>query len=309
MVRAGGYGTHDRAHTNMRDGELGQRSAPFGTSTLRTTTTSWADTACIMGAENTAKVVFHLHGGHVPTAIDGYPELSFTPGAAPVTYVIRTTSRRISLYAMLGVTRLNVYMGLAGLYLVRDATESALNLPTGQYEVPLVIQDRKFNSNGTLQYPATWQDHFFGDKILVNGKVWPYFDVKRGKYRFRLLNGSTSDLHALPPASERTLTFTVIGTEGGLLEAPAHGVGSLRSAREALRRRRGLRGLRRGQEILLPEQRGGAVPNGPLDVVTHEVPRDAARRGHGPVPVTARDRGLDPADRRDARSTAQALGR
>jgi spore coat protein A len=243
----------------------------FGTSTLRTSHYLPVDTACIMGAENNAKAVFHLHGGHVPAAVDGYPELAFTPGAPAVTYTYPNNQQAGYLWYhdhALGITRLNVYMGLAGLYLLRDATEDALNLPRGEYEVPLVIQDRKFHTDGTLSYPATWQDHFFGDKILVNGKVWPYFDVKRGKYRFRLLNGSTSRVYTLsllPPSG--SLTFTVIGTELGLLQAPARGVGQLTiGPGERYDVVVDFAGYTAGQEILLRNSAGAPFPNGAVDV-------------------------------------------
>ena len=242
----------------------------FGTSTLRTSHYLPVDTACIMGAESTAKAVFHLHGGHVPAAVDGYPELSFTPGAG-VTYTYPNNQQAGYLWYhdhALGVTRLNVYMGLAGLYLLRDATEDAINLPRGEYEVPLVIQDRKFHPDGTLSYPSMWMDHFFGDKILVNGKVWPYLDVKRGKYRFRLLNGSTSRVYTLslqPPSG--SLTFTVIGTEGGLLAAPARGVGQLTiGPGERYDVVVDFAGYSQGQEILLRNSAGAPFPNGPVDV-------------------------------------------
>ena len=66
-----------------------------------------------------------------------------------------------------------------------------------------MIQDRKFNADGSFRYPATWEDHFFGDKIMVNGKVWPYLDVKQGKYRFRILNGSSSRVYTLVAARRR----------------------------------------------------------------------------------------------------------
>lgn len=242
-----------------------------GTGALRTSHYLPVDTSCIMGAENTAKVVFHLHGGHVPAAIDGYPELSFVPGAPVVTYTYPNNQQAGYLWYhdhALGVTRLNVYMGLAGLYLLRDPVEDALNIPRGAYEVPLVIQDRAFNANGTLQYPTTWQDHFFGDKILVNGKVWPYFDVKRGKYRFRLLNGSTSRTYTLalvPPSG--SLTFTVIGTEGGLLDAPARGVGQITlGPGERYDVVVDFAGYTSGQEIFLRNSAGAPFPNGAVDV-------------------------------------------
>ncbi len=189
---------------------------------------------CIHGAEDKAKTVVHLHGGHVPADVDGYPESTFVPGEGPsseVQYVYPNGQQAGYLWFhdhALGITRYNVYMGLAGLYLMRDSVEDALNIPNGEYEIPLVLQDRKFNPDGSLKYPSEWEDVWFGDKVMVNGKVWPYLEVKQGKYRFRLLNGSGSRVYTLslnPPSG--LLTFTVIGTEGGLLEAPVNGVGQL----------------------------------------------------------------------------------
>ena len=88
-----------------------------------------------------------------------------------------------------------------------------------EYDIPLAIQDRTFNPDGSLQYPATWQDVFFGDTILVNGKVWPYLDVKQGKYRFRMLNGSGSRTYTL--TLDNGATFEQIGAEGGLVPGQA----------------------------------------------------------------------------------------
>jgi spore coat protein A len=188
------------------------------------------DLSCIHGAANEAKTVVHLHGGHVPAEVDGYPESTFLPGFSE-SYTYPNSQEAGYLWFhdhALGITRLNVYMGLAGLYLLRDDVEDAINIPRGEFEVPLVLQDRKFNPDGTLFYPETWQDMFFGDKVLVNGKVWPFLEVKQGKYRFRMLGGSGSRVYTLslnPPSG--SLTFTVIGNEGGLLEAPARGISEL----------------------------------------------------------------------------------
>jgi spore coat protein A len=189
------------------------------------------DLSCTHGAEDEAKTVTHLHGGHVPAAVDGYPEFTKLPGAPPDVYLYPNDQQAAPIWFhdhALGITRLNVYMGLAGLYYIRDDVEDALDLPQGEYEIPLVLQDRRFNPDGSYFYPGTWQEHFFGDKVMVNGKVWPYLDVAQGKYRFRLLNGSGSRVYTLSlNAPGGGMTFTVIGNEGGLLEAPAAGVTSL----------------------------------------------------------------------------------
>jgi spore coat protein A len=206
----------------------------LGTGLLRTShylPQSTDDLTCTHGGEDEAKTVVHLHGGHVPAAVDGYPEATFLPGdpAVPYTYPNGQEAGYLWFHDhALGITRLNVYMGLSGLYFLRDDVEDAVNIPKGEFEVPIVIQDRKFNPDGSLNYPGTWQDMFFGDKVLVNGKVWPFLDVKQGKYRLRLLNGSGSRVYTLSfNAPGGGMTFTVIGNEGGLLESPARGVSQL----------------------------------------------------------------------------------
>ena len=180
---------------------------------------------CVSGPDTegpTARVVTHLHGGHVPAEVDGYPENTLLPGEQ-TTYVYPNNQPAGTLWYhdhAMGITRLNVIMGLAGFYLLKDDVENALGLPAGAFEIGLAIQDRSFNPDGSIQYPAMWMEHFFGDKILVNGKVWPYLNVKKGKYRFRLLNGSTSRVYTL--ALSNGAPFWVIGTELGLLPAPLH---------------------------------------------------------------------------------------
>ncbi|MBL8745728.1 MAG: multicopper oxidase domain-containing protein [Phycisphaerae bacterium] len=165
--------------------------------------------------------VTHLHGGHVPASSDGYPEDTFGPGSSSAVYDYPNNQRGATLWYhdhALGITRLNVYMGLAGFYLLRDATDDALNLPRGEYEIPLVIQDRSFFQDGRLKYNDIWMEHFFGDFILVNGKVWPFLNVAQGKYRFRLLNGSGSRAYTLSLSNGRPITQ--IGSDGGLLGFP-----------------------------------------------------------------------------------------
>jgi spore coat protein A len=174
----------------------------------------------------TSRVVTHLHGGHVPARFDGQPEHHLLPGDSAV-YSYPNEQRPATLWYhdhAMGITRLNVYLGLAGFYLLRDDFERNLGLPDGEFEVPLVLQDRQFNPDGSLYYPPTLEDAFFGDKVLVNGKVWPYLDVKRGKYRLRLLNGSQARMYTLklenPASPGLAIPFQLIGTDGGLIDAP-----------------------------------------------------------------------------------------
>ena len=175
---------------------------------------------------DSARIVTHLHGGHVPARVDGHPEMTILPGEID-TYEYPNNQLPGTLWYhdhALGTTRLNVYAGMAGFYLLRDDYEDNLGLPSGEFEIAAVIQDREFNPDGSLFYPPTIQNAFFGDKVLVNGKVWPYLDVKQGKYRIRFLNGSQARQYVLrlenlsDPA--QVIPFTLIGTDLGLVTAP-----------------------------------------------------------------------------------------
>lgn len=166
------------------------------------------------------RTVVHLHGAHVQSASDGYPEDTTLPGESNL-YAYPNLQLPATLWYhdhALGITRLNVMMGLAGFYLLRDGFEQALGLPSREHEIALAIQDRKFRPDGSFDYPAAWEEDFFGDTVLVNGKVWPYLQVERGKYRFRVLNGSNSRTYEL--SLSNGATFQQIGTDGGLLGAP-----------------------------------------------------------------------------------------
>ena len=242
-----------------------------GTGNLRTDHFLPVDIACIHGAENTAKAVVHLHGGHVEEASDGYPEWTWLPGFG-ATYFYPNQQQAATIWYhdhALGITRLNVMMGLAGFYVINDATELALSLPSGEFDVGLAIQDRKFNADGSLDYPAVWQGHWVGDTIVVNGKAWPYLQVKQGKYRFRLLNGSTSRFYTLslnPPTG--TLGFTVIGTDGGLLETPVLNAPSLTlGPGERYEVIVDFEGIAAGQSVYLENSAPAQFPNGVNDIV------------------------------------------
>ncbi len=185
------------------------------------------------------RTVVHLHGAKVRPESDGNPEAwysnDFKQTGAFFTQEVYCYPNRQPASMLwyhdhaLGITRLNVYAGLAGIYLIRDPIEKKLNLPKGKYEIPLVIQDRSFNPDGSLFYPSQPQPPvsdvnpcivpgFDGETIVVNGKVWPYLEVEPRKYRFRLLNGSNHRIYRMKIDPE--LPFFQIGTDGGFLTAP-----------------------------------------------------------------------------------------
>jgi spore coat protein A, manganese oxidase len=175
----------------------------------------------------------HLHGGNTEAASDGDP-LDFIGHNESRTYHYGNTQEAAGLWYhdhALGITRLNVLAGLAGGYLVRDSNDpgDGTLLPAPPYEVPLIVQDRMFNSDGTLAYPPNtnegtprpWVPEFFGDVATVNGKAWPELAVAQGKYRFRLYNGSQARFYNLRfMRGSSALGFLQIGTDGGLLDKP-----------------------------------------------------------------------------------------
>ncbi len=228
-------------------------------------------------------MVTHVHGAHVGPKSDGYPEAWYLPDAnnipagyattgthydteeeaAPgsAVFVYPNDQREATLWYhdhALGMTRLNVYAGPAGFWIIRGPEEDALNLPgpaprpgeapgAKYYEIPLAIQDRSFHTDGRLFYPdnraffegltpdqlripfipdsacdgepsdisPTWNPEFFGNTIIVNGRTWPYLEVEKRRYRFRILNGCQSRFLILRLSNG--MPFHQIGSEGGLL--------------------------------------------------------------------------------------------
>ncbi len=221
---------------------------------------------CLHGPDSLGdapRTVVHLHGGHVPHEADGYPEDTFLPGES-ATYIYPNNQLPATLWYhdhAMGITRLNVMMGLAGFYMLRDQVEIDLNLPSGVNEIPLVIQDRTFRADGSFVYPEQWQDQFFGDTLLVNGKVWPYLQVKQGKYRFRVLNGSNSRSYTLSLSTGDT--FQWIGTDGGLLEAPVDITEITLTPGERADVVMDFAGYSVGQEILLSNSAPAPFPGDP----------------------------------------------
>ena len=218
-------------------------------------------------------MVTHLHGGEIPSNSDGGPSAWFMPGnsltgpgfpsetANVCTYPNKQESPTLWYHPHdQGLTRINVYLGMAGYYFLRQPGEDALHLPgwsgddkvmeftppgkTATFnganaylpEVELAIQDRMFNVNGGLYWPVDeatnpdvhpfWTPEFFGDVMTVNGKSWPYMSVAPRKYVFRMLDGCNGRFLNLwlssNPAtgSKDGPKITILSTEGGFLSSP-----------------------------------------------------------------------------------------
>ena len=177
--------------------------------------------------------VLHMHGGETPPSQDGHPHDYLVPGEA-YTHTFPNQQEAAALWYhdhSMGTTRLNVYAGLASMYLLRDRFDTGrpdnpLGLPAGEYEVPLMLQEKIFRAGGRQSIRSTpivpqgqWEGGAVGDVGVVNGAVWPQMAVARGLYRFRLINAasySVLNLHF----SNRML-FWIIGSDGGLLNSPA----------------------------------------------------------------------------------------
>jgi spore coat protein A, manganese oxidase len=228
------------------------------------TSLHFAESTSLPLTDGFVPIVTHLHGGHNDSNFDGLPDQWFTqPGpnglpdvgskffSSSMTY--DNTQDAATLWYhdhALGMTRLNVYAGLAGFYVLQDENRDKLVeagvLPSGDHDIGMAIQDRAFTKDGQLYYPAYKTDplpgthdhvkdavpkefykengndapsivpEFFGDTILVNGMAWPKLTVEAGDYEFRLLNGSDSRFYVLE-VSDPYVAVHLVGTDGGLL--------------------------------------------------------------------------------------------
>src|SRR5262245_61613918 len=199
----------------------------------------------IHGAERdkpAVRTVVHVHGLKVLPDSDGYPDAWCTADFAQTgpffknrVYDYPNDQRAATLWYhdhAIGITRCNIYWSPAGMFIMRDDIEDSLNLPSGIYEIPLIIQDRNIAPDGSLVYPDPTlppMAEFFGELILVNGKVWPYLTVEPRKYRFRILNASNARFYRLSlvesdqagnATGHRGPSFVQIGSDGGLLSQP-----------------------------------------------------------------------------------------
>ena len=182
------------------------------------------------------RTMAHLHGGFVAGDSDGNPALTpdgYGPGETQrVHYTNQLPEMSASLRWFhdhgMGTTRLDVFAGLAAAYILRDSYDTGtepnpIGVPGGAYELPLVIQDRQFSPDGKFFYPVStipgvvWIGEYFGDHMLVNGKVWPFLDVEPRMYRFRILNGCNARIMGLHLGG---LPMWQIAAEGALFDRP-----------------------------------------------------------------------------------------
>lgn len=232
--------------------EMMRRGRPIAHRLPIDTTLGWANPGNL-GGMAPVPLVQHRHGGVQDSYSDGLPNAWVTPDAnadgvpdyvgnrlwsQPYLYENKQEAGHVWYHDhAMGVTRLNVFMGMAGHYFIRDDNEAYLvnnrMLPAEVYEIPVVIQDRMFDTTGKLFYPSsdpanptappvTHLPEFFGDFIIVNGVPWPKCDVEPRSYRLRLLNGSDSRFYNLQfkRAGGSFLPFHQVGTELGMMDAP-----------------------------------------------------------------------------------------
>jgi spore coat protein A len=195
-----------------------------------------------------AWTVVHLHGARVAPDSDGWTENAFLARgtqSASQHSLYPPQARSMMLWYhdhAYMITRLNVFAGLAGGWIIRDDEERKLNLPSGEFELPLIIQDRNLETDGdvltgrlmhkvetdTSKFIPTSQDalpqdtaEFFGPFTVVNGSLWPSVRVQPKPYRFRMLNGSNARTYQLFLVDDsntiRNELIRQIGTDAGLM--------------------------------------------------------------------------------------------
>ncbi len=248
-------------------------------------------------AQARVPTTIHLHGSETLSSYDGNPDAWFTadgrhgPGYAtavptdPNAAVYEYTNLQPACTLWyhdhsLGLTRINVLSGLSGMYILRDpdpATDPvAPLLPSGEYEMPLIIQDKQFNTDGSLAFPNVgdnpdlhpyWQPEFFGDVIVVNGKAWPNMNVKQGQYRFRILDSSSARFYTI--SFSNGMQFTKIGSDGGYMKSPAPLTSLTIAPAEREEILVDFSGIAPGTKIILQNSANAPFPGGdPVDPAT-----------------------------------------
>ncbi|MFZ3168295.1 MAG: multicopper oxidase [Candidatus Methanoperedens sp.] len=309
-------------------------------------------------------MVPHLHGGHSAQESDGFAEAWYLPDAKNIpagfategtwyepfktefkdkfgvawepgtaTFQYQNDQRASTLWYhdhTLGMTRLNVYAGPAGFYLLRrgpgDLPSAVLPGPApgigadpfGRfYEIPIAIQDRSFNEDGSLFYPDSraffgdfvpgqyipetevppiWNPEFFGNTMVVNGRTWPFLEVEPRRYRFRFLNGCNSRFLILKMSND--MPFWQIGSDGGFLPAPVKLGQLLMSPAERADVIVDFTNLPVGTEIILlnfgpDEPFGGGMPG--IDFTSADPGTTGQVMKFVVVPLASKDKSKDPA--------------
>jgi FtsP/CotA-like multicopper oxidase with cupredoxin domain len=165
----------------------------------------------------------HLHGSASLPQFDGYASDVTFPGQTKRYFYPNSQEARTLWYHDHGVhhTSQNAYNGLAAMYVLHDQHEQALGIPQGRYDIPLIVKDAMFSTNGALVYDDNSESGIYGDVILVNGVPWPAMQVEPRKYRFRFLNASVSRSYDWQLHDGRSaVPMTVIGTDAGLMPKP-----------------------------------------------------------------------------------------
>ena len=174
--------------------------------------------------------ITHWHGLHLPANMDGHPNNSIAPGKNyPYAFAVNNRSGTYWYHSHADqLTAKQAYGGLASFFIIEDDDElrltSALDLKLGETDLPLVIQDKRFNATGELVYQPTMMEKmmgYIGDIVLVNLTPNPYLEIGPRIYRFRCLNGSNARIYKLAfMRGKEQLPYQLIGTDGGLLDRP-----------------------------------------------------------------------------------------
>ncbi len=167
----------------------------------------------------------HWHGLHVPAKADGGPALEISPGTIwDADFTVMQHGGTFWYHAhTMGQTGSQVYRGLAGMIQLEDDETTQPGLPNeyGIDDIPVIIQDKRFSRDGAFSYIGMHRDvmaGFFGNTVMVNGTLNPYFEASTTKIRLRLLNASNARTYNLSFSDNRQ--FSLLGSGGSLLETP-----------------------------------------------------------------------------------------
>ena len=198
----------------------------------------------------------HLHGGYVPAAHDGHPMDVIQPGKGfDYNYPNKQDAAFLWYHDHAhGRTAKTLYYGLAGMYLLGDEREEELGLPTGEYDIPILLADHAFNKDGSFRYAENVDLGFRGDTILANGAVSPRLAVERRIYRIRFLNASNARSYNLKLGNGRSMLQ--IASDGGLLERAVSRTTSLLHPAERQEFLLDFRSFKPGSEIVLQNADG-----------------------------------------------------